>query len=230
MNFKQPISDAVEHATDDSSKYYTIDADGAIPNLVAPYRRKILARLKRNDGWAVTNLEVRRELVTMQSKIRGGGNNKSARYQSATEFYATAPVRGLVYTVVHDPPGGDSVASIMKGTEITLELSLETTRSASGSMTNAFNAEIEGKLATTPKVDAGSSYVNVLIDLDPNSASAGLGANRGRRLLDVSSKNARSIVNAMKKQEKKSDSLPLWRRPDKNVKKYKNNNDIDPKK
>ena len=70
----------------------------------------------------------------------------------------------------------------MKGTEITLELSLETTRSASGSMTNAFNAEIEGKLATTPKVDAGSSYVNVLIDLDPNSASAGLGANRGRRL------------------------------------------------
>ena len=229
LNFKQPISDAVEHATDDSSKYYTIDADGAIPNLVAPYRRKILARLKRNDGWAVTNLEVQRELVTMQSKIRGGGNDKSARYQSATELYATAPVRGLVYTVVHDPPGGDSVASIMKGTEITLELSLETTRSASGSMTNAFNAEIEGKLATTPKVDAGSSYVNVLIDLDPNSASAGLGANRGRRLLDVSSKNARSIVNAMKKQEKKSDSLPLWRRPDKNVKKYKNNNDIDPK-
>ena len=42
LNFKQPISDAVEHATDDSSKYYTIDADGAIPNLVA-HVRKILA-------------------------------------------------------------------------------------------------------------------------------------------------------------------------------------------
>ena len=68
LNFKQPASDATEHEVDDSSKFYTIDADGAIPNLVAPYRRKVLARLQRDDGWAVTNLEVQRELVTMRIK------------------------------------------------------------------------------------------------------------------------------------------------------------------
>ena len=46
------------------------------------------------------------------------------------------PVRVSVHCSAH-PRSCDSVASIMKGTEITLELSLETTRSASGSMTNA---------------------------------------------------------------------------------------------
>ena len=191
LNFKQPASDATEHEVDDSSKFYTIDADGAIPNLVAPYRRKVLARLQRDDGWAVTNLEVQRELVTMQSKVRGGGNDKSARYQSAVEFYATAPVRGLVYTVVHDPPGGDSVASISKGTEVSLALSLASTRAATGSMGFGFKAGIETELKFTPKVDAGSSYINALIDLDPNKAGADLGENQGRRHLLESSEGGR---------------------------------------
>ena len=215
MNFKQPASDTTEHEVDDSSKFYTIDADGAIPNLVAPYRRKVLARLQRDDGWAVTNLEVQRELVTMQSKVRGGGNDKSARYQSAVEFYATAPVRGLVYTVVHDPPGGDSVASISKGTEVTLALSLESTRAATGSMGFGFSAGIETELEFTPKVDAGSSYVNALIDLDPNEAGADLGENQGRRHLLESSEGGRFKMMTIMKSVPVHKDEPIYEMRDK---------------
>ena len=45
-----------------------ISSKGAVPNLVSPYRRKFLARIERNDGWAVTNLAVEREFVTVASK------------------------------------------------------------------------------------------------------------------------------------------------------------------
>ena len=79
VNFKQAESDTMEHTVDKTSKFYTIDSTSAIPNLVAPYRRKVLVRLQRNDGWAITNLEVKRELVMMGSKDRGGGNDNSAR-------------------------------------------------------------------------------------------------------------------------------------------------------
>ena len=186
LNFKQPASDTTEHEVDDSSKFYTIDAKDAIPNLVAPYRRKILARLQRDDGWAVTNLEVKRELVTMESKVRGGGNDKSARYQSAVEFYATAPVQGLVYSVVHDPPGGDSVASISKGTEITLSLNLATTRASTSSINFGGYGGINTLLKFNPEPVVGSAYANVLLKFDPNQASAELGQNSGRRLLVMS--------------------------------------------
>ena len=58
----------------------------------------------RNDGWSLTTTEIDRELVATGSKVRGESSDYSARYASSTTFYTTAPIRGLVYTVVHDPP------------------------------------------------------------------------------------------------------------------------------
>ena len=52
------------------SNSFEVSSQGAVPNLVPPHRRKFLARVERNDGWAVTSLAVERELVTIASKIR----------------------------------------------------------------------------------------------------------------------------------------------------------------
>ena len=146
---------------------FRISSTGAVPNLVEPYRRKFLARIERNDGWSVTNLAVERELVTVSSKIRGGGDDPSARYQSDTKFYATAPIRGLVYTVVHDPPGGNSYASIMQGTRIDLEVGLTTTRGASIDSATSAGAGVDiGFSVEIPGLSAGSSYANMLLEFD----------------------------------------------------------------
>jgi len=148
---------------DKDGNSYVVTSKGAVPNLVPPHRRKFLARAERNDGWAVTNVAIERELITVASKVRGGGDDPEARYQSATEFYATAPIRGLVYTVVHDPPGGNSFASIRQGTNIDLELGLETTRAVEFD----FDLEVEDTtdigVNLDPGLDAGSGYINVEI-------------------------------------------------------------------
>ena len=149
------------------SNSFEVSSQGAVPNLVPPHRRKFLARVERNDGWAVTSLAVERELVTIASKIRGGGDNPNARYQSDTKFYATAPIRGLVYTVVHDPPGGNSLASIRQGTNIDLELAIETTRalSADKDTSGSIGIDVAGGVEI-PGVSAGSAYGNVVLEFE----------------------------------------------------------------
>ena len=109
-----------------SKPYYEISGEDAIPNFVPPYRRAFSAYIERDDGWAITSMNVERELVTLNSKVRGSGTDTS-RYSGDTTFYTTAPIRGLVYTVVHDPPGGNSFASIAQGTHVELELGLTNT-------------------------------------------------------------------------------------------------------
>jgi hypothetical protein len=143
-----------------SSSTYEISTQDAVPNLVPPHRRKVLARVQRNDGWAVTSLPIQRELVTIATKIRGGGGNPEDRYISDTKFYATAPIKGLVYTVVHDPPGGNSFSSISKGTKIDLELGLVTTRAAEKSSDWNFNAGATAEFDAGIGFSAGSGYVN----------------------------------------------------------------------
>jgi len=145
---------------------YEISSKGAVPNLVPPHRRKFLARVERNDGWAVTNIAIERELITLASKKRGGGNDPEARYQSGTEFYATAPIRGLVYTVVHDPPGGNSVASISQGTNINLEFGLANTRALSMDTNRGGGAGFAIGLGFKKGTSAGSRFVNVEIEMD----------------------------------------------------------------
>ena len=124
--------------------------------------------MEHDDGWAVTSLAVERELVTIASKIRGGGDNPNARYQSDTKFYATAPIRGLVYTVVHDPHnGGNSLASIRQGTNIDLELAIETTRalSADKDTSGSIGIDVAGGVEP-PGVSAGSAYGNVELEFE----------------------------------------------------------------
>ncbi|CAL6391783.1 unnamed protein product [Bathycoccus prasinos] len=162
-----------------SSSTYEISTQDAVPNLVPPHRRKVLARVQRNDGWAVTSLPIQRELVTIATKIRGGGGNPEDRYISDTKFYATAPIKGLVYTVVHDPPGGNSFSSISKGTKIDLELGLVTTRAAEKSSEWNFNAGVEAEFEMGAGISAGSSYVNGEVEFDTNAATLEAGGHGG---------------------------------------------------
>ena len=151
-----------------SSSTYEISTQDAVPNLVPPHRRKVLARIQRNDGWAVTSLPIQRELVTIATKIRGGGGNPNDRYISDTKFYATAPIKGLVYTVVHDPPGGNSFSSISKGTKIDLELGLVTTRAAEKSSEWNFKAGAKAEFKAPIGFSAGSGYVNGVATFETN--------------------------------------------------------------
>jgi len=151
------------------SSAYEISTQDAVPNLVPPHRRKVLARIQRNDGWAVTSLPIERELVTIATKIRGGGGNPNDRYISDTKFYATAPIKGLVYTVVHDPPGGNSFSSISKGTKIDLELGLVTTRAAEKASEWSFNAGATVEFNAGIGFSAGSGYVNGEAEFETNA-------------------------------------------------------------
>jgi hypothetical protein len=107
-------------------------------------------------------------LVTIATKIRGGGGNPNDRYISDTKFYATAPIKGLVYTVVHDPPGGNSFSSISKGTKIDLELGLVTTRAAEKSSEWNFNAGATAEFDAGIGFSAGSGYVNGEVEFETN--------------------------------------------------------------
>ena len=161
------------------SSAYEISTQGAVPNLVPPHRRKVLARIQRNDGWAVTSLPIQRELVTVATKIRGGGGNPKDRYISDTKFYATAPIKGLVYTVVHDPPGGNSFSSISKGTKIDLELGLVTTRAAKKSSEWEFKAGVTAEFDAGIGFSAGSGYVNGEAEFETNVGRIEAGGHGG---------------------------------------------------
>ena len=166
----------------DTTDYRKINAGSAKPNLVSPYRRSIFFTVVRNDGWSSTTTEVERELVALGSKVRGESSDYSARYTSTKEFYATAPIRGLVYTVVHDPPGGDSYASIAQGTNIELELGLLTTRSANVASSWCMDAGVGVAIRTSLGLSAGSGYVNGEINFDtenPNTNTDGMGFSAG---------------------------------------------------
>ena len=149
--------------------YFDITSTDAKPNLVSPYRRTFLARIQRNDGWAVANLAVERELVPMKSKVRGGGD-PSKRYNSDTKFYATAPIKGLVYTVVHDPPGGNSFASIGQGTNVEMELGLSTTRASSTGRSHSDSISGGTSITINVKPNFGSAYANVEIEADTGAS------------------------------------------------------------
>jgi len=149
-----------------TTDYREINAAGAKPNLVSPYRRSVSFTVVRNDGWSSTTTEVDRELVMLGSKVRGGSSDYSMRYVSDSTFYATAPIRGLVYTVVHDPPGGGSHASIAQGTNINLELGLLTTRSANVASSWSMEAGVGSGFKTNMGTSMGTGYLNGEIDFN----------------------------------------------------------------
>ena len=155
-----------------TDSYYTVSSLDAEPNLVPPYRRTFLARINRNDGWSVANLEVKRELVTIASKTRGGGD-LTQRYNSGSKFYATAPIKGLVYTCVHDPPGGSSYASIAQGTNIQMEVGLALSRSSTSSFSQSNGGGGGSSISINVKPNLGTAYVNAEVEINVDAADLG---------------------------------------------------------
>ena len=95
------------------------------PNLAGNHRRDIRIDVTRNDLTVSVTATAKRELIALGSRPRGGHG------LSDDAFWATVPLEGMVYTVVHDPPGGDSFAELASGTEVTIEYELVDTRAAS---------------------------------------------------------------------------------------------------
>ena len=92
------------------------------PNLASPHRRSVSVRVERNDGYRIVTAHTLRQLISLGSKERGGEDG------SSNTFWATVPLDGLVYTVVHDPPGGYSYAELSSGSEISMEYTLTNAR------------------------------------------------------------------------------------------------------
>ena len=107
------------------------------PNLAGNFRRTVRVEVERNDLYRSVTAIAIRELIPLDSKPRGGGS------LSDDTFWATVPIDGLVYTVMHDPPGGNSYASLSSGTEVSIEYTLANTRSASAGGSYSYTAESE---------------------------------------------------------------------------------------
>ena len=112
------------------------------PNLAGNHRRDIRIDVTRNDLTVSVTATAKRELIALGSRPRGGHG------LSDDAFWATVPLEGMVYTVVHDPPGGDSFAELASGTEVTIEYELVDTRAASagGSLESKDAVGFEGSV------------------------------------------------------------------------------------
>ena len=71
------------------------------PNLAGTHRRVVQITVLRNDGLRVVSATSSRPLITLGSRPRG--EDEYGTY-SDDVFFATVPLDGLVYSVVHDPP------------------------------------------------------------------------------------------------------------------------------
>jgi hypothetical protein len=100
-----------------------------LPNLAGNHRRQVSVQVARNDGYRTVTATTTRNLISLGSKQRGGDGLSDAT------FWATVPLDGLVYTVVHDPPGGDSYAELSSGSTVSIEYTLAKTRAGGNTMT-----------------------------------------------------------------------------------------------
>ena len=108
------------------------------PNLAGNFRRTVRIEVERNDLYRSVTAITNRELIPLDSKPRGGGDG----FGDDT-FWATVPIDGLVYTVIHDPPGGNSYASLRSGTEVTIEYTLAKSRSAAAGGSYSYTGDAE---------------------------------------------------------------------------------------
>ena len=120
---------------DNKAKKTSTTITPGLPNLAGNHRRFIDVRVERYDMTKRVTAVARRELVTIGSKQRGGGD------LSDDVFWATVPLEGLVYTVVHDPPGGDSYAEMSVGSVLRIDIDKSNDRSASSSNEPTFKLE-----------------------------------------------------------------------------------------
>ena len=131
------------------SESATLIASGT-PNLVAPFRRNVHFKVTRDDNWTPISVEVKRHLIPLGSKVRG------SKYElSDNTNWATVPIDGLVYTVVHDPPGGDSYAELATESRIGLEFELAGVRAASSNRETDAKSKMHEKFEINPGFNAG---------------------------------------------------------------------------
>ena len=105
---------------DDAATLMTIKAGS--PNLAGVHRRTVRVEVERNDLYRTVTATAIRYLIPLGSKPRVGQG------ESDDTFWATVPLDGLVYTVVHDPPGGDSYAEMHSGSTFKMEFVITGTR------------------------------------------------------------------------------------------------------
>jgi hypothetical protein len=123
------------------------------PNLAGNHRRVIDVTVTRNDLFrSVTSVTLRNQ-IPLGSKPRGGEG------LSDDVYWATVPLEGLVYTVVHDPPGGGSYAELTTGSKLAINMELAGARSAS--------VGTEPKASTIPGMSALEGGKEFGITLEP---------------------------------------------------------------
>ena len=117
--------------------------------------------------------------MTLRSKVRGESSEYASRYVSPTTFFATAPIRGLVYSVVHDPPGGNSYASIAKGTAVNTVVELNKAFSGSvgeGWSTNGgWGASMDVKTNSEAMISGFGPIIGGAIEIDTGNTGGGGG-------------------------------------------------------
>ena len=167
----------------------TMMIKAGVPNLAGVHRRTVRVDIARTDlNGLETRISAQRTLIPLGTKSRGGVGG------SDDTFWATVPLDGLVYTVVHDPPGGNSYAELTTGSIVRMEWSLTDTRSmsATSALTMQYaaagelDAEIGANLGyTVETTKEGVSTVNVNnllkieVELDGPTFSAASHATNG---------------------------------------------------
>ena len=150
-----------------------------VPNLAGAHRRSIEVTVDRNDGARVVSVTVKREQINLGAKPRGGEGGSSGT------FWATAPLNGFVYTVVHDPPGGESYAELQAGVELSVGFDL-TNSGASGSGVGGsfkFGEGFDNGIGIS--WEAGSGYANFGLDTQLLDVGVVTGFEDGRTGPDV---------------------------------------------
>lgn len=142
-----------EEDTDQETTQMVIAA--GYPNLANPYRREVTITVTRDDtpldGGLGRSLKatMTRVLIPLGSKPRGGFDTGD------DTLWATVPIDGLVYTVVHDPPGGNSVAELQSGSEITIQWEIASARSVKVGRSIELNLGFAGKTTFDLGFNAG---------------------------------------------------------------------------
>ena len=121
----EPASELVIWNTDGDT---SVEVVAGTPNLAGNHRRTVEFTIKRFDTYKLVTAYAKRELIPLGSKPRGEGLFGP---DSDDVYWATVPLEGLVYTVVHDPPGGLSYAELSTGSQIGLQFDLVGKRMAS---------------------------------------------------------------------------------------------------
>lgn len=146
----------VQFPTSGKNTSSTYNISSGTPNLAFNYRRSIDVQVERNDGSRALKVASSRPQISLGSKVRGGDG------LSDSTFWATVPLDGLVYTVVHDPPGGNSYAELQTGVELSVSYILTNTGAVTASSFENMDFDIGWSTGTEIGLSVGSGYVNVV--------------------------------------------------------------------